>query len=418
MANGKVYYENEHDKFQRLSFLSRGGNGNIYKVQSLEKQYPYNLVVKVLHKLSKNRKMRFEREIETVLSIQNDIKGILPIVSHSDNTDNMWYAMPEAVKIQSEFKDKSLEYKVEVFIELAQVIESLHNKSLYHRDIKPDNILFYEDRVCLSDFGLVFREDWRLTASSEKIGPVYIRPPELEHDVVRIKDFSASDIYLFAKTMWMLIKNDSYGFRHKYTRDNPKHYLKKDDYGVDTLEPLHRLMEDATEDAPEKRIKIDQVIMLLKQQLLIIRGEYDQAVELKIQERFKEISFSVHSNGLVYTEYENIREILDDILKYTKQQLFIEEENVFMDMNFSSIKNFGDPYEKIFSFKDHKGFEVLIKINRIIFEQNQVFTIETGLLEKFEGYQSIFSVEDMMFLGRRTRYIISTPVKIKCHPYY
>lgn len=57
-----------------------------------------------------------------VLSIQNDIKGILPIVSYSNNISNiLWYAMPEAIKIQDEFKDKALKYKVEVFVELAQV---------------------------------------------------------------------------------------------------------------------------------------------------------------------------------------------------------------------------------------------------------------------------------------------------------
>lgn len=419
MANGKKIYKNKRDEFKRNSFLGKGGNGSVYRVESLKKQYPYALVVKELRRnCSNKRKRRFKKEIETVLSIQNDMNGILPIAAYSLEVNEMWYAMPEAIKVQTGFINvaATLEYKIEVFIELAQIIKTLHSKGLYHRDIKPDNILFYEGKVYLSDFGLVFSDDGRLTDTSETIGPVFIRPPELEHGVKEINDFSPSDVYLFAKTIWMLIKNDGYGFRHQYTRENTNHYLKKEDYGVDTLEPIHRLMEGATENEMGKRINIDQIIMLLTEQLLVVRGECEYVENLEMQERFSEIPFSIASNGVVYTQHDNIMKIISDILKYTEKQILITEDDTSISMNFLHSKIFGDPYEKIFSFNDRRGFEVLLKINRIIFEEKQSFIIETELLEKIEGYQSIFLMEDNLFLENKHNYFVPTPARIECHP--
>lgn len=419
MANGKKIYKNEHDDFEKGSFLGKGGNGSVYKVKSLNKQYPYELVVKELHKRrTGKREQRFKKEVETVLSIQGEMHGILPIVSYSFKPDNMWYVMPQALKIQTGFINvkANLEYKIEVFIELAQIIKTLHSKGLYHRDIKPDNILFYEGRVYLSDFGLVFSDDSRLTATSETIGPVFIRPTELEHGVKEINNFSPSDVYLLAKTIWMLIKNDGYGFRHQYTRENANHYLKKEDYGVDTLEPLHRLMEGATENEAEKRINIDEVIKLLTEQLLVVRGEHEKVEELEMNERFRELSFDMPSDGFIYTNHNNIKNILNDILKFTKQKIVIEEDPESINLDLIRFKMLGEPSEKIFSFHHRKGFEVMMKIDKITFERSGVFTIETNSLEAMEGYQSIFAMDNNIFEGNGSNYVVPTSILIKCIP--
>ena len=94
MANGKKIYKNKYGEFKRGPFLGKGGNGSVYKVKPLKKQYPYALVVKKLHRnCSDKRQRRLKKEIETVLSIQNDMYGILPIVSYSLESNEMWYAI-------------------------------------------------------------------------------------------------------------------------------------------------------------------------------------------------------------------------------------------------------------------------------------------------------------------------------------
>lgn len=75
-----------------------------------------------------------------------------------------------------------------------------------------------------------------LTHSKDKLGPYKIFPPELEciDDGVNI-DYTYSDVYLFAKVLWMALKKDNNGFRGKYDRGDDQIYLSKGDYNVCTL---------------------------------------------------------------------------------------------------------------------------------------------------------------------------------------
>ena len=57
-------------------------------------------------------------------------------------------------------------------------------------------------------------------------------------------DFRASDVFLFAKVVWMILKNDNMGFRGHYKEKIRQFYLNSSEYGVFTFEPIHRLFKN------------------------------------------------------------------------------------------------------------------------------------------------------------------------------
>lgn len=52
-------------------------------------------------------------------------------------------------------KSKSPLETVREIIVLAETLKELHGRNIAHRDIKPQNILAIDNRLCLADFGLV-----------------------------------------------------------------------------------------------------------------------------------------------------------------------------------------------------------------------------------------------------------------------
>ena len=81
---------------------------------------------------------------------------------------------------------------------------------------------------------------------NDRLGPMAIRPPELQPvEKVDGIDYRASDVYLFAKTVWMIIKSNGQGFPREYSRTLQEICFKKEELQATTAEPLHILMEKA-----------------------------------------------------------------------------------------------------------------------------------------------------------------------------
>lgn len=154
-------------------------------------------------------------------------------------------------------------------------------------------------------------------------------------------DFKPSDVYLFSKVLWMTLKGDNIGFRGQYQRGEVQIYLNKEDYdNVITLEPIHKLMEEATFEEMGKRISIQKCIEYLELQRKILnREEYELlsnefVSQLLYDEYSKKIIACSKPDELTYKDAAIITHMLRDIIPISN--IFVK--SLHSDQNIKQIQ--------------------------------------------------------------------------------
>ena len=229
--------------------LNRGGNGEVWAAADGKEK----VAIKFLLKLRDVAYTRFKDEVK-ILSRVRGIEGILPILD-SDLPEvfdrRPWYAMPVAVPLVDASEGWTTSAKVTAIAEAAETLADLHDQKIAHRDIKPGNLLIYQKRCHVADFGLVdYPEKADLTGPKEQLGPRWTMAPEVFRQGRRADPFPA-DVYALAKTMWILLVNDPKSFDGQY---NPASDLSiRKDCGDLYITPLENLLVACTQRSPERR---------------------------------------------------------------------------------------------------------------------------------------------------------------------
>ena len=146
---------------------------------------------------------------------------------------------------------------------LLPVIKALYtlstgNPPLYHRDIKPDNILFLkkgdEYTLYLTDFGTCFLNDGseRLTPETMAVGPrMYIAP---EYETGRVEEVTEKgDIFSLGKVLWCMINGEpedfmpsNFWFVDEYDLTRVSNILKRYEGRTNLIEGLDFLLDQQT----------------------------------------------------------------------------------------------------------------------------------------------------------------------------
>jgi uncharacterized protein YjbI with pentapeptide repeats len=249
--------------------LGAGGNGEVWKADC----DGWVVALKILRSRDPKGEAyaRFRSEIDVLRKLQRH-KGILPLLDASlpdspSRDSPAWLAMPPAIPTTNLLsKDTwSLQRAVQAIAAISKTLASLHSMKIAHRDIKPDNLFWYEEKWVVGDFGLVAYPDKRaLTKPGRKVGPLYYMAPEMMLHPEKA-DGRPADVFSLAKTLWVLATGQNY----------PPQGPQRVDSGttINRFVPhprarlLDEIVHEATQDEPEKRPTMSQIAVDLRRWL-------------------------------------------------------------------------------------------------------------------------------------------------------
>lgn len=201
-----------------------------------------------------SRYQRFVNEVAAMRACAN-IQGVLPLwdaetPANPARMGDAWLVSPLA-KPLSEWQG-TLDEAVGICAALATTLAQMHERGFAHRDIKPQNIFFWNDRWCLGDFGIAAGPELsRQTREGEKLGPVHYIAPEMLNQATQ-SDGRPADVYSLAKLLWKLATGQHYPLPGLQPRDNPA--LNVSGSVADTrAHALDALIEAATQPEPQRR---------------------------------------------------------------------------------------------------------------------------------------------------------------------
>lgn len=253
--------KNWKNKYKKIEKLGEGGNANVYKVLYKKDSFEYALKeLKDKHKRCEIRRFRFQNEIN-IIKYHGNILGIIPIINSS--YAGYWYVMPIATPILKYLNDYKLNISGKEYIkfivngvkQLSETLINLHKNNISHRDIKPDNIYYYNDRFCFGDFGLASHNNMSEHTKSDKaLGAIFTIAPEMKRNPKQA-DGKKADVFSLAKTLWMLIKNNEKGFDGQYNYHDNTHSLRIENEDIHFVE-LEELITQSTDNDPNNRPNI------------------------------------------------------------------------------------------------------------------------------------------------------------------
>jgi len=194
-------------KLTVIKALGSGGFGNVDLVEKKSGERfarkTFSINQKLPDELIPNVRKRFIREAQLQSGITH--RNIVPIVYTHLEGDAPWYLMPVADSTLERdiAHDKTIGGDFRIAIsDIISGLEELHSMQMYHRDLKPQNVLKFIDHktakpyYAISDFGFVSLKDSRLsklTYTGMAKGTDYYTAPEITKDLRSAN--ARSDIY-------------------------------------------------------------------------------------------------------------------------------------------------------------------------------------------------------------------------------
>lgn len=246
--------------------LGCGGNGEVWECIDQAGNF---CAMKILTRTTGEAYQRFLDEVKIMLSHQGN-DGVLPVIDYnlpelngSELTEGeLYYVMPLAIPAKERLFGCIFEEKLNAIRDILKMLCQLHHQGIAHRDIKIENILLYQEHYVLSDFGLVFYQDKiRVTKTDERIGAKRTLAPEMERPGSKNADPFKADVYSIAKTIWVILTENSDSFEGQYSRNQVirlEDNVKSPRYTYFT--PLGDLLAECTDVLPALRPEIDQVL--------------------------------------------------------------------------------------------------------------------------------------------------------------
>jgi len=187
--------------------IGQGGFGSVDLVETVDgdrlarKTFCINQMGAFPAHLAENVKRRFSREA----TIQSAFKhpNIMPVVSADLDADPPSFLMPLATASLADDMDNDRQLGgrgLSAIMDILAGLEELHTVEIYHRDLKPHNVMRFDDegvhRYVIGDVGLISVNDTRvsvLTQTGMRMGSDMYTAPEIVKELGHAS--AASDIF-------------------------------------------------------------------------------------------------------------------------------------------------------------------------------------------------------------------------------
>ncbi|EAR91942.2 Serine/Threonine kinase domain protein (macronuclear) [Tetrahymena thermophila SB210] len=226
-------YLTEIGNYKIESYLGRGAYGVVYKCVHNETNQV--VAIKTLRKITKTSQKLLKSEIEVLQKIDcvNVVKmiesfsGNLPYDKQQYQFLVMEYCESNLLDYVYHKKNHILEEKeaVDLFLQILNGFQSIHEKGIIHRDLKLENVLIQDGIIKIADFGLAKKLDNSPTSTKEHLArsfcgtKAYLAPEVLMGNYYDYKvDIWSLGVLLFV----MLFFQFPFGSR----QDNPSELLK------------------------------------------------------------------------------------------------------------------------------------------------------------------------------------------------
>ncbi|WP_404407761.1 protein kinase domain-containing protein [Jeotgalibacillus malaysiensis] len=196
------------ERLEVIDDIGGGGYGKVLKVRDINNEEVFAL--KYCTSEDHEDIRRFNREIRIMEGIKHE--NVIEILSSNVEHSPPYFTMPIANKSLSNMLTElqgDTDRIIEMMGKISTGIGAIHSSGHTHRDIKPDNILVFEDgRVVVSDLGLAkfnVRESTVLTRSNIYMGTQGYIPPEFMQSAGTKNADQRGDIFQLGKTFYELL---------------------------------------------------------------------------------------------------------------------------------------------------------------------------------------------------------------------
>ena len=195
------------EHYELLRETGRGGSATVYLARDLK--HDRFVAIKVLNPdLGSTSGDRFLREIQVSAGMQHP--HVLPTYDSGVTDGRLYFVMPfvDGGSLRDRLDTATalpLEDALRIARDIGIALQHAHDLGIVHRDVKPENIMFYHGTACLADFGVaraIEEMDAGLTVHGAVVGtPAYMSPEQY----AAVSFDGRSDVYSLASVLYEMI---------------------------------------------------------------------------------------------------------------------------------------------------------------------------------------------------------------------
>ncbi|MGB3673140.1 MAG: protein kinase [Candidatus Nanopelagicales bacterium] len=184
--------------------LGSGGFGDVYR--ALDTRHDRTVALKVYRVvLGPEAETEFHRECRASGRV-SEHPSVVTILDSGVTDDNRGFLVFEFIEdgnlTTHIAKHGSIEPTLSLAwaIQLADALAFAHQQNIWHRDIKPDNVLIEHNRALLADFGIAKLIDGTATSTGGGYTPIFAAPER----VIDEAQSAQCDLYSLGVTLWYM----------------------------------------------------------------------------------------------------------------------------------------------------------------------------------------------------------------------